>query len=210
MSRSVIAGWAVAAAAGAVALAACGSPVHSPSGGAPTHSGAPVSATPAPPSASGGAAAGSCATASLAVTVDLTRGGAAAGSAYYPIEFRNTSASPCTMSGYPGVSFVTGQGGSIIGSPANRNPSAAAVPATLPAGGYAHAVLQVVNAGNYSASACHPVTAHWLQVYPPGQTAAGYAQFTTQVCSVKLPSNLGSSLTIYPVRAGRGQMGQAP
>jgi hypothetical protein len=112
------------------------------------------------------------------------------------------------------VSFVTGgktgKGGNQVGAPASRNGGSPAARVTLPAGGAAHAVLQVVDAGNYSASACRPVTAHSLRVYPPGQAAPVYAPFTVQVCSAKLPANLGSPLAVYPVRGGKGAMGQAP
>ncbi len=207
---------AAAAALGAVLLAACGS-AGSPSGASsasspastPATSGA--SSTPASAAPGTSAAAAACATSALRIAVDTTGGGAAAGSTYYPIDFTNTGSAACTLFGYPGVSFVTGStGGSEIGQPASRNSGAAATVVTLAPGGAAHAILQVVDAGNYSASACHPVTAHWLRVYPPGQTAPGYAAFTTQVCSAKLPANLGSPLSVYPVRPGKGQPGQAP
>jgi hypothetical protein len=213
-------------------LAACGSTRAGPSAGQPSAPSTPpatlsTSGTPATPAASatasaspaasGAAASGAaarCATSSLTVTVDVKQGSAAAGSAYYPIDFTNTGSSPCRLSGYPGVSFVTGskagKNSSLIGAPASRNSGAPAAAVTLPAGGAAHAVLQVVDAGNYSPSACHPVTAHSLRVYPPGQAAPAYASFTVQVCSAKLPANLGSPLAVYPVRGGKGTMGQAP
>jgi len=142
--------------------------------------------------------------------VAVKQGSAAAGSAYYPIDFTNTGSSPCTMFGYPGVSFTTGKGGSQLGKAAARSGGAPAAQVTLAPGAAAHAVLRVAQAGNYSASACHPVTAHWLRVYPPGETAAGYAAFTTQACSARLPSNIGSQLSVYPVRGGKGTRGQAP
>jgi hypothetical protein len=209
----------------AMTLAACGSAGQNPSGKPASGSGASGAggtATPAAPAssvpaatggsarASAGGQAAACATARLTITVDTRQGSAAAGSAYYPIDFTSTSGSPCTLFGYPGVSFVTRPGGSQLGSPATRNSGAPAGQVTLPAGGHAHAVLQVVSAGNYSASDCHPVTAHWLRVYPPGQTEPGYAAFTAQVCSAKLPATLGSSLSVFPVRGGEGQLGGAP
>ena len=207
---------------GIAALAACGPTAAAPSAGhtsasaAPTSaspSAAPASSAPASASPSPAAAAAACTSSALAVTVDVKQGSAAAGSAYYPIDFTNTGSVPCTLAGYPGVSFVTGRRGgnsAAIGAPATRNGGAPAATVTLPPGGAAHAVLQVVNAGNYSTSACRPVTAHWLRVYPPGAAGARYAAFTAQACSAKLPANLGSPLAVYPVRDGKGQMGQAP
>ncbi len=171
-------------------LAACGSstpaaaPSAPPSATPSATSSATVSATTqpsaTPPSA---AAAPACATSALHVVVPAVTGNAAAGSTYYPIQFVNTSGSPCTLYGYPGVSFVTAAGGSQIGVPATRNPTASAQLLTLSAGETAHAVLQVVEAQNYPASDCDPVTAHWLKVYPPNQTAPAYVSFTAQTCS---------------------------
>jgi hypothetical protein len=216
LARYVITGAAVL---GAAAITACG-PAKSPPSGQPatpaaaSPPGTPAASASTPASASPGTAApATCASASLSVTVDVKQGSAAAGSAYYPIDFTNTGSTPCTLAGYPGVSVVTGKGGgngAEIGAPASRNSGAPPATVTLPAGGDAHAVLQVVDAGNYSASACHPVTGHWLRIYPPGQTAALYAPFTAQVCSARLPAKLGSPLAVYPVRSGKGQQGQAP
>jgi hypothetical protein len=142
--------------------------------------------------------------------VDTSQSGASAGSAYYPIDFTNSSGDACTLFGFPGVSFVSHPSGSEVGQPADRNSSAAGATVTLPPGGHAHAILQVVDAGNYSAPDCHPVTVHWLRVYPPGQTAPLYTAFKSQACSASLPAKLGRPLSVYPVRGGEGKTGQAP
>jgi hypothetical protein len=142
--------------------------------------------------------------------VVTSRGGAAAGSAYYPIDFTNISSTPCMMFGYPGVSFVTGQGGSRLGKAATRNSAVAPVPVTLAPGKVAHATIQVTDAGNYTRSECKPVTGHWLKIYPPNQFTAIYARFTTQVCSARLPQPVGSQLGVYVVRSGAGKAGQGP
>ena len=83
------------------------------------------------------------------MTVSPSTGGAAAGSTYYPIQFANTSGSSCTLYGYPGVSFVTAQGGSQIGPAASRNPAMPKALVTLAPGQTVHAELQVVDAENY-------------------------------------------------------------
>jgi hypothetical protein len=124
-----------------------------------------------------------CATSALHVTVPTSAGNAAAGSSYYPVQFTNTSGSPCTLYGFPGVSFVTAAGGSQIGIPATRDPVLAARLVTLSPGQTVHAELQVAVAQNYPPTDCGLVTAHWLKVYPPNQTAPVYVSFTAQTCS---------------------------
>ena len=109
-------------------------------------------------------------------------GQGAAGSSYYPIDLINNSGTTCTLYGYPGVSFVTGPGGSQIGAAATRNGTIAPALVTLTAGQTAHATLQVVNANNYPASRCKIVQAHWLRVYPPGQFSPVYIRFSAPTC----------------------------
>jgi hypothetical protein len=179
---------AVAVLAGsAVLVAACGSAVSttSPPGSTASPPGAAV--TPVPSADSGGApvaASGpaSCATSALHVSVSPSQG-VAAGSSYYPIVFTNVSPTSCTLYGYPGVSFVTGTGGSQIGIPATENPAHPRKLITLAPGQAVHAELQVVDAQNYPPAQCAMVTAHWLRVYPPNQTAPLYASFTAQACT---------------------------
>jgi Protein of unknown function (DUF4232) len=172
----------------------------------PTAAATTPAATPtAPPSTP---SAPACSTASLSGVVNTSRGGAAAGSTYYPLNLTNTSKSSCYLFGYPGVSFVTGPSGAQIGEPASRNPAVAPRTVILPAGGTAHVTVQVVDALNYSKSACKPVTAHWLKVFPPGQFTALYIKFKATTCSAKLPAKLGVPLTVDAVKGGAGQPGQ--
>ncbi len=180
-----------ALACSALAVAACSSSTPAPSASAkpsPTKP-ATASATTQPSPTAGATAtstagaAPACATSALHVVVPAVSGNAAAGSSYYPLQFINTSGSPCTLYGYPGVSFVTAVGGSQIGVPATRNPTTPAQLITLTPGETVHAVLQVVDAQNYPPSDCGLVTAHWLKVYPPNQTAPAYVSFTAQTCS---------------------------
>jgi hypothetical protein len=128
------------------------------------------------------------------------QGNAAAGSSYYPIQFTNASGTSCTLYGYPGVSFVTAPGGGQIGPAATRNPTAARQLVTLSPGQTVHAELQVVDAENYPPSGCGLVTAHWLKIYPPNQTAPAYAGFTAQACSK--PQHILSVATVQPGAAG--------
>jgi hypothetical protein len=147
-----------------------------------------------------------CATSALRVTVDATQGGGAAGSTYVPIDFTNTASTSCEMYGFPGVSFVTAEGGTQLGAAAARIAGLGAVTVVLHAGKTAHAWLQVAQAGNYPSSTCHPVTAHWLRVFPPGQRAAAYVQRTFAACS----SAKAPILTVYPTRSGAGLLNHIP
>ncbi len=149
-----------------------------------------------------------CQSAALKVTVDTSQAGGAAGSVYYPVNFTNTSGTPCGLYGYPGMSFVTASGnaGQQIGAAAQRDPAFGDLSVRLPADGVAHAWLQVAQAGNYPASACQPMTAHWLRVFPPGDTAATYVGVSFSACA----SASAQLLTVTPVRSGQGVRGVTP
>jgi hypothetical protein len=184
--RRMIAGAALGGAA--LLIAACGS-TASPAGAAPTKTvtvpaSQPASTPPATPTSSASptpAGPPPCPTSALKASVGSGNG--AAGSTYYPLEFTNASSAACTLFGYPGVSFVTGTGGSQIGTAASRNPAVGSQLITLAPGSTAHATLQVVDAMNYPNAECHLVTAHTMKIFPPNQTAPIYLSFTAPTCS---------------------------
>ena len=214
--RGLAAGWLVAAVATAAGCGSSGSATapHSvattaSSSASATASAAPATTSPAvAPTARSTTASGlaACATANLSVGLQTNVGGGAAGSQYVPISFTNTSGAACAMYGFPGVSFVTGPNGSQIGAPASRQTSFPSVTVTVAAHVTAHAWLQVAEAGNYPASTCHPVTVHWLKVYPPANTAASYLSHTFTACS----SAKVTIMMVDPVRAGSAVDGQVP
>jgi hypothetical protein len=121
---------------------------------------------------------------------------------YYPLEFTNASSAACTLFGYPGVSFVTGTGGSQIGRAASRNPAVTSTLVTIAPGATAHATLQVVNAMNYPDSDCHLVTARTIKIYPPNQTAPIYLGFNAPACSSHAKSV--HILAVEAVQSGNG------
>ncbi len=110
-----------------------------------------------------------------------------AGSVYTTIDFTNISSVTCTLYGYPGVSLQTARPVHQIGKPAKENPTTPRQLVTLQPQTTGNALLQIVDAGNYPASTCGPVTAHYLQVYPPNQTTPTYIKFKTQACSKPVP-----------------------
>jgi hypothetical protein len=142
------------------------------SGGPPSTSPIPTVAGPA-----------ECTTAALHVKIGSSNG--AAGTIYYDLVFTNAASATCFLQGYPGVSLVSaGSGsGSQIGADAKRDSVTPSKKIVLATGQTAHAVLGVAEAGNFPASKCNLVTAHWVKVFPPDQTAAAYAPFTTQTCA---------------------------
>ena len=121
-----------------------------------------------------------------------------AGTIYQVIVLTNTSAASCTLYGYPGVSFVNGQGGSQVGAPATRNPAVKAAGLTLTPGGKANALLAVHDAGAYPD--CQLTSVDWLRIYPPGDYGSLYVQYKAQTCA----NAAKSILTVTAVSAGAG------
>jgi hypothetical protein len=202
--------------AGGGLLAACGGSAGGSSANpAPTvtvtttASGPATTATlPASTSSQGGgtstphAQTGPAACATSDLHIDLGQGNGAAGSTIVPIEFENQSSSTCTMFGFPGVSFVTGVGGSQIGASGGENSATPRKLITLAPGAKAHALMAVVVAQNFPTSKCNPVKAHWLKVFPPGETAAQFLKYNADTCSS--PSTAVRVLNIETVQAGEG------
>ena len=186
---------------------ACATP-NTPAAGAATTGSTTQAPGAAAGTGSGTAGLAACESASLRVTVDASQAGGAAGSTYYPVDFTNTSSSPCGLYGYPGVSFVTADSsaGRQIGAAAQQNPGFGKVAVRLAASGVAHAWLQVAEAGNYPAASCQPVTAHWLRVFAPGETEALYVNHAFDACS----SASAPLLTVMPVRSGQAVQGTTP
>jgi Protein of unknown function (DUF4232) len=172
-------------------------PAPVPTGIAPPPAGAPTATAP-PSSAPPGAGPAACSTGDLRVSLGAANG--AAGSIYYPLDFRNVSAAPCSLYGYPGVSFVAAPGTRQLGGAAARNSTFGPSLVTLAAGAVAHASVQVVVAQSYPAALCRPVTAHYLRVFPPGQVTPLYASLTATTCTGAIPGR--STLGIYVVRPG--------
>jgi hypothetical protein len=121
------------------------------------------------------------------------------GSSYLVIDFKNLNNAPCTLYGYPGISLAGGKPVIQIGQAAVENPATPRQLVTLSPGGAANALLRIVDAGNYPAQKCAPVTSHWLQIFPPNQTVPIYLHYTSQACAkpVKL-------LTVNVVVPGSG------
>jgi hypothetical protein len=179
-----------AAVASALALAGCGS--------------ASVHPAAAPdPARSGGAR---CTTADVRITLAAGAAGAAAGSSFVPIEFTNRTRAACGLAGYPAVSFASADG-AAIGAVAARDATMHARAVVLPAGGTAHAWLQILDAANYPAGRCRPVTAHGLRVALPGLAGASFLGHAFLACTAA--GAPGGLLTVQPIEAGPARRGTA-
>jgi Protein of unknown function (DUF4232) len=97
------------------------------------------------------------------------------------LQLKNIGTSPCTMYGYPGVSWVAGANGHQVGAAAVRqaDPSGTETTVTLAPGALASAPLDIVDAQVFSPSACKPVPVRGLRVYPPGEKAALFLSMPT-------------------------------
>ena len=159
----------------------------------------PAASTPAAAATTPAAPSGHapCPTRSLQVKLGASQG--TAGSIYTTIVFTNISNATCTLYGYPGVSLQTARPHHQIGKSAKENPATPRQLVTLQPQAAANALLRIVEAGNYPAGVCGPMTAHYLQVYPPNQTAPAYIRYTAQACSK--PVRL---MTVDVVKPGSG------
>ena len=204
--RHQVAGLTLVLTAG-LALAACGG--GGTSGASGTSSGSGSSSSPAPSSATGtssssttssssssatsSGSAGSSSGAPTATTARCTAattrtravtepGGGAAGS--YGVELVTTNAgrTPCTLEGFPGVSFTAPGTGAQLGAAADREPGQTTPLVRLAPGASATALVRVTQAANYG-SRCQLAKASGFRVYLPGEKAAQYAPYPAQACS---------------------------
>lgn len=191
-------------AAGALLLATAGCSSHDadarPSSTPSSSASAGATPTPTPTSggttgtaapSTGGGSAPTCATSDLKVSVTPDPGGAAAGSTYDDVVLRNTGSSTCLMTGWPGVSFVTGSQGRQVGAAAARQGTPAVV--SLAPGASAEALLQVAEAGNFAP--CTQTSVRGLRVYPPNQRDAVFVPLSTTACA----QTSAQQLTVRPV-----------
>lgn len=103
----------------------------------------------------------------------------AAGSSFWQVELSNVGHTTCSFFGYPGVSALDIHGHQV-GLAATH--SGAKVSVTLTPGATAHFVLRVVDAG---AVCAHPVNAVVLRVFGPGQFHAQLVGFDSGQCPGK-------------------------
>jgi uncharacterized protein DUF4232 len=160
-ARPIIAGVAVASAvalAPAVAAASAGSPGRTEA----------AASTPL------------CQTPGLVIWLD-TKGNGTAGTTFYKLHFTNLSGRACTLNGFPFLFAVNLAGRQVGRRAVFRKPAPHLI--TLANGKTATAVLGIVDTGVFTPSACRPVTAAGLRVFPPNQTRSKLVPFPFSACS---------------------------
>ncbi len=152
------------------------------------------------PATGGSGGAAQCRSGNLRLSIGAGNG-AGAGSTYPSIQFTNSGSTACVISGFPGVSYVSGSDGHQVGAPAARSGSAGSA-VTLQPGSTASAIVQEANAADFDATDCQPVQVRGLRVYVPGDTAAMYLPFgqpRTACSDVKT-----GQMSVQTVKAGSG------
>lgn len=188
MSRSAV--TILAAIIVAFALAGC---VQGTGSSSPTVSPGPTSEKTSPSSQTAGPSspapprgtpttpvADQCPTAELTGSIAAAEGGAA-GHVGVRLVLTNSGTKPCSLQGWPGVSFVGNGNGTQLGAPAAFDRSTPHPTVVVQPGGTAHALLLVGNAANYPTADCAPQKADGFRVYPPGSTTSLFVkddQFT--------------------------------
>ncbi|WP_426515012.1 DUF4232 domain-containing protein [Diaminobutyricibacter sp. McL0618] len=156
------------------------SPTPTPS---PTPSASPTpSVTPSPtptPTPTTTSGAGICGLSALTITLGETQGGA--GSRYVPIVFTNKGSTPCTLNGYPTVSFVGNGNGTQIGPSAINDSTTAPSLQTVQPGQAVSSLLRVAVAQNFAG--CTAVTPDGFRIAPPGSATSAFVAMTSlQAC----------------------------
>ena len=172
-------------------------------GATPDTSGSPpASANPAAAAASGpvGPAAPSpapCTTRYLGATLGASED--AVGSIYVVVVFKNLNNYSCTLYGYPGVAMDAGVPVTPVGLASGEDTTTPRELVTLGPHGTAEALLRIMDAADYPAATCKPVSTQWLQVIPPNQYVPIYLGYTSHTCSGPV-----QILTVDAVRPGVG------
>lgn len=103
----------------------------------------------------------------------------AAGHTITTLTLTNKGSAPCTLNGYPGVSFVDA-GGAIVGAPASRT-EAPTAPVTLQPGASTSTSVSITNPGVIG-QVCNPHDVTGLRVYPPGSHESLVVSYPGQAC----------------------------
>ncbi len=141
-------------------------PTTSPSGSPSSTTGSSTSASPSstPTSAGGGGGGGSaaaCTRDSLKITYQATDN--TAGQFHGLLNFKNTSATACSMKGYPIVYLGQPEAEQTMGAVSTNDTTSTVAVVNLPAGGTAQAAITITDAG----AVCQPVGTSYLIASPP-------------------------------------------
>ena len=138
-----------------------------------------------------------CLSSDLELSLQSSDGAGGAGHQYRTIIFTNNGAQPCTLAGYPGVSFTDGTGAQV-GPPAGRDDSVTGETVTLAPGTVASAVLDARSGELFGADECGDLVGSTsLRVYPPDSTVPISVPAQMRVCTKDV-----DQFRIRPVQGG--------
>jgi eukaryotic-like serine/threonine-protein kinase len=133
--------------------------------------------------------------------LELTAGDSSeyAGATTIPLLLTNIGDSSCSMTGFPGVSMVTDEGGEQIGVSAERiDDGGEATPAELAPGDTAQADLTVMRVENYPPDECGVTAAGGLLLYPPDEFDSLYLPYEGLSGCLYEEESLLSVTALYP------------
>ncbi|PWW62079.1 uncharacterized protein DUF4232 [Actinokineospora spheciospongiae] len=168
-------------------------PTAPPTAAQPPAAAQPTRAASEAEAADGAAGSNDCKAADLALSIRDGEG--AAGTVYRTLVFTNSGSRTCTMQGFPGVSYVTGDDGHQVGPAAYRDGTKGA-PVTMAPGVSSSTTIGFVNVQNFDPAACQPTETRGLRVYPPHDTASMFLPLPGTGCSATPP---GNQLTVKTV-----------
>ncbi|MBM7052207.1 DUF4232 domain-containing protein [Rothia sp. ZJ1223] len=137
--------------------------------------------TPAPSAQTALNNAPACELGSAAVISAQVSGTAAAGSQYITLTFTNTGATPCSIVGYPAVSYVDA-GGHTIGAPAARAAEWTSTGVLLTPGESAQATLRETRASLF-ADSCQALSSSGYRVQLPQTSGTLTVPYPAEACS---------------------------
>jgi hypothetical protein len=139
-----------------------------------------------------------CQTSGLRVSFGQTQG--AAGTIYTAILFKNLSRTSCTLTGFPGLSFLDAHG-KQVGPAAARDPRPVRT-LTIAPGKTIFSSMGIAEAANYPTSMCKPATATKARIYPPGNTASVVLAVpggSVSICTTSSQGGGGQQVHVTPV-----------
>jgi uncharacterized protein DUF4232 len=155
-----------------------------------------AAATSAPAGETAPAGGTECKVADLGLR--LNDGEGTAGTYYRALIFTNKGERTCTIQGFPGVSYVTGDDGHQVGQAAERN--GAKKPAvTLKPGDSANVTIGFRDVGAFDEASCQPTETRGLRVYPPHEYDSMFVAADGRGCAGKVSE---SQLTVTSVVPG--------
>lgn len=140
-----------------------------------------------------------CSGTSLAVA--LRQGSGAAGHFYVPVVFTNNSPTPCTITGYPTIGYLSSADGYLVGDVADQTGGPARTVRLGAAGGTASALVDEVDVDVYPTATCQPTAVAGLRVTPPGTGSATFlSQPNARACTKQMAGQ--PQLRVRPVVPG--------